>query len=154
MACYDSVASGCCNVYVNDMCADACPYVIDPNFLCGKFVSQELPSARHMLSLPPFIPLFSLPLFPFLFFPTVQTCPDLGNTVSGGTVQYSQSLLQGGYPEGTTATVTCNEGYNGGGDITCQSESWSGSLPGCTGKFSYLNIHTQIRYSLLCLLVM
>ena len=108
-----------------------------------------------MLSpLPPFIPLPSLPLFPFLFFPTVQICSDLGNTVSGGTVQYSQSLLQGGYPEGTTATVTCNEGFSGGGDITCQSESWSGSLPGCTGKFSSLKVHTQIRYSLHCLLVM
>ena len=42
MACYGSVASGCCNVYVNDMCADTCPsydtYVIDPDtFVCSKF---------------------------------------------------------------------------------------------------------------------
>ena len=44
MACYDSVASGCCNVYVNDMCADTCPnntYVIDPKFVCGKLISQH-----------------------------------------------------------------------------------------------------------------
>ena len=47
MACYDSVASGCCNVYVNETCADACPndtdtYVTDLNLVCGKFVSSAL----------------------------------------------------------------------------------------------------------------
>ena len=39
MACYDSVASGCCNVYFNDRCRDVCPddtYVIDTNSVCGE----------------------------------------------------------------------------------------------------------------------
>ena len=44
MACYGSVASACCNVYVNDRCADTCPndtYVIDPDtFVCSKFTLQ------------------------------------------------------------------------------------------------------------------
>lgn len=76
--------------------------------------------------------ILSLDLFP------VQVCQDLGNAISGGTVHYSQSLQQGGYPEGSTATVMCNYGYAGGGDITCQSESWSGNLPGCVCKLSIM----------------
>ena len=75
-----------------------------------------------------------------------QVCPDLGNKVSGGTVQYSQSLLQGGYPEGTTATVTCSEGYTGGGDVTCQCQKWSASLPECAGKCSSMQDFQIIVY--------
>ena len=43
MACYGSELGQCCNVYVNDWCADTCPfggstYGIDPDtFVCSKF---------------------------------------------------------------------------------------------------------------------
>ena len=44
-------------------------------------------------------------------------------------MQYSRPFLEIGFPEGTMASVTCNEGYSGGGNITCQSGmTWSGNL--------------------------
>ena len=48
---------------------------------------------------------------------------------------YSLSVLGEGYPEGSVATVACDTGYIGGGDITCQSGSWTGSLPECARKY-------------------
>ena len=48
---------------------------------------------------------------------------------------YSLSLLEGGYPEGSIATVACNTGYRGGGNIICQSGGWTGSLPECARKY-------------------
>ena len=49
---------------------------------------------------------------------------------------YSQPLLeQERYVQYTTATVSCSEGYTGGGIITCQtSGNWSSpTLPSCAG---------------------
>jgi hypothetical protein len=41
---------------------------------------------------------------------------------------------QGKYAEDTRVTVSCDEGYKGGGDITCQNDgNWSSPiLPSCT----------------------
>ena len=61
------------------------------------------------------------------------SCEDLGNDVENGAVEYSPSIVEGRYRMGTTATVTCNPGFRGGGDITCEgSGEWSSpSLPTC-----------------------
>ena len=60
---------------------------------------------------------------------------------------YSLSLSEGGYPEGSVATVACNTGYSGGGDITCQSGSWTGRLPECTRKYKVKVIYIFCRLS-------
>ena len=43
---------------------------------------------------------------------------------------------QGRYVENTIVTVSCDEGYRGGGDITCQhDETWSSAgVPNCTSE--------------------
>ena len=46
-----------------------------------------------------------------------------------------QSSLEGGYPEGTMANVTCDEGYKtNGGSITCHNGKWSGEVPECSSE--------------------
>ena len=88
----------------------------------------------------PFFPLtFSCsPSLNFLTPFSVVTCSgNLGIDVENGNVTYSQSLLeQGWYLQYTTATVSCSEGYTGGGVITCQtSGNWSPpSLPNCESE--------------------
>ena len=62
------------------------------------------------------------------------TCEDLGSTVPGGVVQYSQYPQQGVYLEGTTATVTCSAGYSSEERITCVSGTWSGNLLPCQSE--------------------
>ena len=71
----------------------------------------------------------------------VATCTDLGHSVNNGNVHYSGDLTeQGRYVENTTVTVSCDEGYRGGGHITCQNDgNWSSlslRLPRCTGKLA------------------
>ena len=72
----------------------------------------------------------------------VATCPDLDHSIENGNVSYSRDPTeQGFYVENTTATVSCDEGYRGGGNITCQRDgNWlSSSLPNCTSEhFAYL----------------
>ena len=81
-------------------------------------------------------------------------CKDLGNTNkgrieylqplgeqsgSGGSPNNSvrvQSSLEGGYPEGSMANVTCDEGYRtNGSSITCHNGIWSGGVPQCTSEW-------------------
>ena len=62
------------------------------------------------------------------------TCEDLGSTVSGGVVQYSQPSQRGVYLEGTAATVTCSAGYFSEEKITCTSGAWSGNLLPCQSE--------------------
>jgi hypothetical protein len=65
----------------------------------------------------------------------LTTCPDLGNTTENGNVSYTRDHTeQGKYAEDTRVTVSCDEGYKGGGDITCQNDgNWSSPiLPSCT----------------------
>jgi hypothetical protein len=65
----------------------------------------------------------------------LATCPDLGNTTENGNVSYTRDHTeQGKYAEDTRVTVSCDEGYKGGGDITCQNDgNWSSPiLPSCT----------------------
>ena len=74
-----------------------------------------------------------VPSRPFL----VATCPDLGASIENGDVRYSRDPTEEGlYVENTTVTVSCDEGYRGGGDIICQDDgSWSSShLPSCTSE--------------------
>ena len=75
----------------------------------------------------------------------VPTCTDLGRSVNNGTVHYSgDPTEQGRYVENTTVTVSCDEGYRGGGHITCQNDgNWSSlslRLPKCTGKLALSTI--------------
>ena len=68
---------------------------------------------------------------------TVATCTDLGYSVDNGDVSYSRdSMEQGRYVKNTTVTLSCDEGYRGGGDTTCQNDgNWTSlSLPGCTSE--------------------
>ena len=67
----------------------------------------------------------------------MATCPDLGHSVDNGDVSYSRDPTeQGRYVENTTITVSCDEGYRGGGDIICHDDGkWpSSSLPSCTSE--------------------
>ena len=63
---------------------------------------------------------------------------------------YLLSLLEGGYPEGCVATVACDMGYTGGGDIICQRGSWTESLPECTRKYKVKVIYISCRLSSMC----
>ena len=68
---------------------------------------------------------------------TVATCPDLGNTTENGNVSYTRDPTElGRYVENTTVIVSCDDGYKGGGVITCQNDgNWSSSsLPNCTSE--------------------
>ena len=69
------------------------------------------------------------------------TCTDLGHSVKNGDVSYSgDPTEQGRYLENTTVTVSCDEGYRGGGGIICQNDgNWSFlSLPKCTSKLAFI----------------
>ena len=82
----------------------------------------------------------------------VATCPDLGHSVDNGNVSYSRDpTKQGLYVENTTVTVSCDEGYRGGGDIICQYDgNWSSSrLPSCTSEpyIHGLYPHLHEKYS-------
>jgi hypothetical protein len=77
---------------------------------------------------------------------TVATCPDLGNTTENGNVSYTRDHTeQGKYAEDTRVTVSCDEGYKGGGDITCQNDgNWSSPiLPSCTSESSVPESYLQ-----------
>ena len=58
--------------------------------------------------------------------------------MEGGAVEYSILIdpTEGRYIFGTTATVTCEDGFRGGGDITCErSGNWTSSeLPTCESE--------------------
>ena len=52
-----------------------------------------------------------------------------------------QSSLEGGYPEGSMANVTCDEGYRtNGSSITCHNGNWSGGVPECTSELLSLQL--------------
>ena len=63
----------------------------------------------------------------------VSVCPNDRGVPVNGSVSYSNNEeIDGGYRQGTEATVTCNPGFMGGGDIICQSNrDWSDELPSC-----------------------
>ena len=76
------------------------------------------------------------------------TCSDLGHSIDNGNVSYSRDPTEEGlYVESTTVTVSCDEGYRGGGNVTCQNDgNWSSlSLPSCTGEPAIVvtNINTN-----------
>ena len=51
----------------------------------------------------------------------------------------AQSSPEGGYPEGSIATITCDEGYRtNGSSITCHNGIWSGGVPECTSELLFL----------------
>ena len=99
------------------------------------------------LSLPP----------PIFIYQKALLCKDLGN-INKGRIEYLQPLgeqsgsgdspnnsvvvqssLEGGYPEGSIATVTCDEGYRkNGSSITCHNGIWSGGVPECTSESLFL----------------
>ena len=67
----------------------------------------------------------------------MATCSDLGNNVENGDVVYSNATVtEGRYSQDTTATVSCFEGYSGGGVITClDTGNWSyPDLPICESE--------------------
>ena len=69
----------------------------------------------------------------------MATCTGLGHSIENGNVNYSAAPTDQGdfiYAEGTTVTVSCDEGYSGGGGIICQRDgNWSSSsLPNCTSE--------------------
>ena len=78
----------------------------------------------------------------------MATCPDLGASIENGDVSYSRDPTeQGHYVENTTVTVSCDEGYGGGGDIICQKDgNWSfSSLSICTCESTiYIYIYIYI----------
>ena len=86
--------------------------------------------------------------FPLLL--VVITCEDLGNRVINGAITYSTTIEQpeGRYQVGTTATVTCDTGFNGGGITACEmSGSWSPYLPTCEESES------NMKVSIMCVCV-
>ena len=73
----------------------------------------------------------------------VATCPDLGHCIENGNVSYTRHPTeQGRYVENTTVTVSCDKGYGGGGDITCQHDgTWSSaSLLNCTSEPDIISV--------------
>ena len=93
-----------------------------------------------------------------LFPSSVATCTGLGHSVDNGNVSYSRDPTeQGRYVENTTVTVSCDEGYTGGGDIMCQNDgNWSPlSLLRCTSEpavviNTWYNYIHSIRPNMLC----
>ena len=76
----------------------------------------------------------------------MATCPDLGDTTENGNVSYTRDPTeQSRYVEGTTVIVSCDEGYKGGGVITCQNDgNWSSPiLPSCTSEPSVAEPYLQ-----------
>ena len=78
-----------------------------------------------------------------------------------GRIEYSQALgeqndsidsannsvasLEGGYPEGSIATVTCDEGYRtDGSSITCHNGNWSRRVPECTSESLFLELYLRL----------
>ena len=79
----------------------------------------------------------------------MATCTDLGHSVNNGNVIYSgDPTEQGRYVENATVTVSCDEGYKGGGHITCQNDgNWSSlSLPGCASKLALSSCTTNVDF--------
>ena len=93
----------------------------------------------------------------------VLLCPDLGNSVNKGRIEFSQALgeqnhstdsannsvtsLEGGYPEGSIATVTCNEGYRTDGScIICHNGFWSRRVPECTSESLFLELYHALPF--------
>ena len=69
-----------------------------------------------------------------------KNCVDLGDAVPNGTVEYSEALFRGGYPEGSTATITCSEGFTGGGVLTCGDKGvWSDDIHSVKCKHFLIN---------------
>ena len=67
----------------------------------------------------------------------MAACANLSQSIENGNVSYSRDPTeQGHYVENTTVTVTCDEGYRGGGNNICQKDgNWSSlSLPGCASE--------------------
>lgn len=68
---------------------------------------------------------------------TVATCSNKMDSIENGDVVYSQDRTrQGQYPEHTTATITCNDGYIVSGDniTTCQNDGTWSSIPSCESE--------------------
>ena len=113
------------------LCDNGCPddgiYIVDSTFTCCKSIFTN----DSFL----FLHLHPLTSYSLLHHLLVITCEDLGNDVENGAVDYSPSVVEpeGRYKQGTTATVTCDAGFRGGGFITCErSGEWSSpSLPSC-----------------------
>ena len=67
-----------------------------------------------------------------------KTCPELtdpdGGTYGSCTATISTSV------DSDTCTLTCDTGYTGGGDITCNVGTW-GTAPTCTGKSQFMCNH-------------
>lgn len=58
-----------------------------------------------------------------------------GSTESHAT---AHSSALGGYPEGSVAKVTYDEGYSTNGDVvTCQNGKWGDDLPECTSELLF-----------------
>lgn len=115
----------------------------------------------HALSSPP--SLFSL-------IHSAQLCLDLDSKVNHGTVEYlqppvkqnasdsspdaantTQSSLREGYPEGSIANVSCEEGYKAeGSSITCHNGNWSGNLPQCISESLFAYCCTNGKCFCLC----
>ena len=108
------------------------------------YVSSSLLVHLPLPPLPPPSPSSSHLSF-YLSITPVGSCPDLGSDVENGNVEYSKPLLEHGrYLEYTTATVSCSEGYTGGGVITCQtSGNWSSpTLPSCESESNNYTLTT------------
>ena len=57
-------------------------------------------------------------------------------------VNNSVASLEGGYSEGSIATVTCDEGYRTDRSfITCHNGMWSGGVPECTSELLFLELY-------------
>ena len=52
---------------------------------------------------------------------------------TNGVRTYSRDPVNGGYPEGTVATFTCNFGFviSGSSRLTCESANWNEEVPTC-----------------------
>ena len=68
-----------------------------------------------------------------------------GFSLSNGQVTYNLVSMNGQYPVGTTASFTCDSGYNvvGSNSITCQpSGTWNQQAPNCEqGRNILLFLH-------------
>ena len=70
-----------------------------------------------------------------LIFP-VALCPTI--SLGNGEVHYQPSEVDGGYPTGTVAFFSCDEGYitNGSVFVTCQdSGTWDSEISTCREGF-------------------
>ena len=86
-----------------------------------------------------------------LSFCTVAKCSNTPDGIKNGYVKYSQNPApQGHYPEHTTATITCDEGYilSGNNITTCQNDGTWSNLSSCESEpLSQLEGHFPcVRY--------